>query len=52
LAEANKSICSPLLNEPEDEQIWLARPGSPKAKRNERPQGKTLPYEKAIKAWD
>jgi len=52
LAEANKSTCSPRLNEPEDEQIWLARPGSPKAKRNERPQGKTLPYEKAIKAWD
>jgi glycerol transport system substrate-binding protein len=52
LAEEESGDCSPRMNPPEDPLVWLARPGSPKAKRNERPLGKTLPYEKAIRAWD
>jgi glycerol transport system substrate-binding protein len=39
--------CGPRLNEPKDASVWLNQKGSPKAKRNEKPQGKTVPYEKA-----
>ena len=28
---------------------WLKQPGSPKAKRNEKPKGKTVPF---AKAWN
>ncbi len=40
--------CGPRLN-PEEGDKWLKAKGSPKAKREEKPQGKTVPYEKA---WD
>jgi len=40
--------CGPRLN-PEEGDKWLKAEGSPKAKREEKPQGKTVPYEKA---WD
>ncbi len=39
--------CGPRLSEPKGAKYWLDQPGSPKAKRNEKPQGKTVPYEKA-----
>ena len=38
--------CGPRLN-PEEGDKWLKAKGSPKAKREEKPQGKTVPYEKA-----
>ncbi|MDP6785028.1 MAG: ABC transporter substrate-binding protein [Alphaproteobacteria bacterium] len=38
--------CGPRLN-PEEGDKWLKAEGSPKAKRDEKPQGKTVPYEKA-----
>ncbi len=38
--------CGPRLN-PEEGDKWLKAKGSPKAKRDEKPQGKTVPYEKA-----
>jgi len=38
--------CGPRLN-PEEGDKWLNAKGSPKAKREEKPQGKTVPYEKA-----
>ncbi len=46
--KANKTYggCGPRLN-PEEGDKWLKAKGSPKAKRNEKPQGKTVPYEKA-----
>jgi glycerol transport system substrate-binding protein len=44
--------CGPVLNEPEDPAVWLARPGAPKAKlRNEKPPGETVPYDALIQAW-
>ncbi len=39
--------CGPRLSKPKGADYWLGQPGSPKAKRNEKPQGKTVPYEKA-----
>ncbi len=51
MSHKQQGICQPKLNPKIPEDIWLAREGSPKAKRNERPQGKTLPYEEAIRVW-
>ncbi len=47
--KANKTYggCGPRLNKPKAASAWLNKKGSPKAKRNEKPQGKTVPYEKA-----
>ncbi len=47
--KANKIYggCGPRLNKPGDAAAWLNKAGSPKAKRNEKPKGKTVPYEKA-----
>ena len=39
------------LNEEIDESIWLGRPGSPKAKVNEKPQGETIDYDELVKRW-
>ena len=46
--KANKTYggCGPRLN-PEEGDKWLKAAGSPKAKRDEKPKGKTVPYEKA-----
>jgi len=38
--------CGPRLN-PEEGDKWLKAAGSPKEKRDEKPKGKTVPYEKA-----
>lgn len=43
--------CGPKLNPKKDESFWLNQPGSPKAKRNEKPQGMTVDYDQLIKAW-
>ena len=34
-------------SKPKGAEYWLGQAGSPKAKRNEKPKGKTVPYEKA-----
>ena len=41
--------CGPRLAKPKGADYWLKQPGSPKAKRNEKPKGKTVPY---AKAWN
>lgn len=42
----------PLLNEPEDPQVWLDREGAPKPKlENEKPDPVTIAYEDLIKRW-
>lgn len=43
--------CAPRLAEPRDPAWWLAQPGAPKAPRDERPPGRTLSYEEAIRQW-
>ena len=44
--------CAPKLNECVDPNIWLNKPGSPKAKlANEKPKGITVDYDKLIQAW-
>ena len=49
--KANKTYggCGPRLNKPQDKSVWLNKKGSPKAKRDEKPQGKTVPYARAWK---
>jgi len=41
--------CGPRLNKPREASYWLNQPGSPKAKVNEKPQGRTIAYEDAWK---
>jgi glycerol transport system substrate-binding protein len=41
--------CGPRLAKPKGAAYWLKQPGSPKAKVNEKPQGKTIAYEDAWK---
>jgi len=41
--------CGPRLNKPREASYWLNKPGSPKAKVNEKPQGKTVAYKDAWK---
>nr|WP_111300506.1 ABC transporter substrate-binding protein [Paracoccus saliphilus] len=42
----------PVLNEPEDPQVWLDREGAPKPKlENEKPAPVTIAYEDLIKRW-
>ena len=44
--------CGPKLNPEEPTEVWLARAGAPKpALENEKPQGKTVPYDQLIAAW-
>lgn len=43
--------CGPRLNKKRDPSYWLNRPGSPKAKRNEKPPGETIAYDKLIQRW-
>jgi glycerol transport system substrate-binding protein len=44
-------VAGPKLNKEMDESHWLNKPGAPKAKVNEKPQGETLNYDDLIKAW-
>ena len=44
--------CGPKLNECIDPNVWLNKPGSPKAKlANEKPKGITVDYDKLLQAW-
>jgi glycerol transport system substrate-binding protein len=43
--------CGPKLNPCIDPEVRLNKPGSPKAKVNEKPQGITVDYDKLIQAW-
>ena len=43
--------CGPRLNEERDPSYWLNKPGSPKAKVNEKPQGETVDYDELVKRW-
>ena len=45
--------CAPRLNPVRDARYWLEQPGAPWPRLdNERPAGRTLPYEEALRAWD
>ena len=45
--------CAPRLNPVRDARHWLEQPGAPWLRLdNERPAGRTLPYEEALRAWD
>ncbi len=47
-----QTICAPRLNPIQDPGSWLTQPGSPKARlKNEKPKGKTIPYQELIKSW-
>ena len=43
--------CSPKLNPPINPEVWLKKDGSPKAKREENPQGRTLLYKDTMHVW-
>ncbi len=43
--------CGPRLNKKSDPEFWLKKPGSPKAKINEKPRGETINYNELIKRW-
>lgn len=43
--------CGPRLNEEKDASYWLDQPGSPKAKVDEKPQGKTVNYDELVMRW-
>lgn len=47
-----QKTCAPKLNPKVDPQEWLDKPGAPQPKlANEKPQGKTVPYEQLLQAW-
>ena len=42
--------CGPKLNEERDPEYWYKQPGAPWPKlANEKPQGKTMPYDEIMK---
>ncbi|MBT3358622.1 MAG: carbohydrate ABC transporter substrate-binding protein [Rhodospirillales bacterium] len=43
--------CGPRLNKESDPAEWLKKPGSPKAKVNEKPKGETVNYDELVKRW-
>lgn len=43
--------CGPRLNPEKDSSEWLSESESPKAKRDEKPQGKTVDYDELVKRW-
>lgn len=53
LGQRQQHPCAPRLNAPRDPDYWLQREGAPwPALADERPPGRTLPYEEALRAWD
>ena len=45
--------CGPKLNEKRDPEYWLSKEGAPKPElANEKPQGRTIPYDELIKTWE
>lgn len=51
LGKTMSGDCAPRLASPRPASYWLAQPGAPKPALTERTQGRTLPYEEAIRAW-
>ena len=43
--------CGPRLNPEKDPSEWLSETDSPKAMRDEKPQGKTVDYDELVKRW-
>ena len=43
--------CGPRLNPEKDPSEWLSETESPKAMRDEKPQGKTVDYDELVKRW-
>jgi len=44
--------CGPQLNEAVDPEYWFNQPGAPKPRlANEKPAGKTIPYDQLIQVW-
>ena len=44
--------CGPRLNPEADPEEWLSKPGAPKPRLdNEKPRGRTVPYDQLIRAW-
>lgn len=50
MSKMKLSKYSPRLNKEEPVDVWLKRPGAPKAPRS-RPKPETMPYEQIIKRW-
>ncbi len=50
-AAAPQIQCAPKLNPIKDANYWLIRPGSPKAKVNEKQQGETVDYDSLLQSW-
>ena len=52
LQRAGMKDCAPILNEEQPAETWLARPGSPKQRlQDEKPPGRTMPYEELLESW-
>lgn len=52
LERAGMKNCAPKLNKEKDPAVWLNEPGAPKPKlANEKPPGKTVPYDELVKSW-
>jgi glycerol transport system substrate-binding protein len=53
IGQRQQRICAPRLNPPRAPIEWLQQAGAPwPALTDERPAGRTLPYEEALRAWD
>ena len=53
VGQRQQHACAPALNPPRPPSEWLSQPGAPWPRLdNERPPGRTLPYEEALRAWD
>jgi glycerol transport system substrate-binding protein len=50
LERAGLPNCAPIMNEPQDAQVWLDAPGSPKPER-EAQTPETVPYEELLEVW-
>jgi glycerol transport system substrate-binding protein len=50
LERANMPVCGPIMNEPQDPQVWLDAPGSPKPERPAQ-EPVTVPYEVLLQQW-
>nr|WP_298173477.1 ABC transporter substrate-binding protein [uncultured Pseudomonas sp.] len=53
VGQRQRHVCAPKLNPPREPIHWLRQAGAPwPALTDERPEGRTLPYEEALRAWD
>ncbi|MHA6495067.1 ABC transporter substrate-binding protein [Pseudomonas borbori] len=53
VGERQRHPCAPRLNPPREPAYWLQQAGAPWPQlADERPPGRTLPYEEALRAWD